>query len=119
MVNKIAINNVLIPSVLQTSQTWLNIKRIRKFVKQTLCFLFIFTTQHIHTLVSCSYINNIYIYIYIYIYVTQIYTYRNKYSQLKLKYGEQKQSRNLSIKFSRLNQEEKSNNINQYNTKIT
>ena len=36
-----------------------------------------------------------------------------------MKYGEQKQTRNFSVKFSRLNQEEKSNNINQYNTKRT
>ena len=46
----------------------LSIKRIRKFVKQTLFFCLIFTMQHIHTLVSCSFIY-IYIYIYIHIYV--------------------------------------------------
>ena len=42
----------------------------------------------------------------------------HKYCQLK--YGEQipeKQTRNLSVKFSRSNEEEKSNNNSQYNTK--
>ena len=41
---------------------------------------------------------------------------------LELKYGEQipeKQTRNLSVKFSRPNQEEKSNNNNQHNTRRT
>ena len=39
----------------------ISVKRIQKFVKET-CFLFIFTTQHIHTLVS-SYISYIYIHL--------------------------------------------------------
>ena len=41
---------------------WLSIKRIRKFIKSIFC-LFLPRKQHIHTLVSCSYI-------YIYIYMT-------------------------------------------------
>ena len=51
------------------SQTWLSIKRIRKFVKQTLCFLFYFyCVTHTHTGFS-------FIYIYIYIYMKIISTF--------------------------------------------
>ena len=66
------------------SQTWLSIKRIRKFIKET-CFSLIFTSQHIHTLVSCSYVY-IYIYIYkinIYIYYIYIYMYEVIYMRVK------------------------------------
>ena len=52
------------------SQTWLSIKRIRKFVKQTLCFLFYFyCVTHTHTGFSFIYI---YIYIYIHIYIYKL-----------------------------------------------
>ena len=51
------------------SQTWLSIKRIRKFVKQTLCFLFYFyCVTHTHTGFSFIYI---YKYIYIYIHISE------------------------------------------------